>query len=715
MAASPTAGSAPLTVAFDGSASSDPDGDPLTYAWDFESNGTVDASGAATSHTYAVDGTYTAKLTVSDGKGGTNSTTTRIDVGNRPPAVTIDTPAAGTLFRVGQGFTLHGSASDPEDGSLPSSVLTWEVERVHATHTHPYLPPTSGNDVPLTAQEPEDLDAAKDSFYRIYLTATDSGGLTTTAVRDLLPHKVNLTFNTSPPGLRIAAGGLNLTGPATVVSWENYDVIVDAPNQADPFGAQWTFESWSDGGAQSHVVNTPATDAGYTATFMSDTQTLTFAPTDDAYVRNDMPTSNFGNSSAVDVDASPVKHALFKFAVSGIAGRSIVSAKLRLFCSNDSSVGGNLHRVPTTTWSEASVNWNTAPAHDPAIIASVGRVAVGNWYEVDLSSAIAGDGVYSFKATSTSSNGAAYTSSEGTAGFRPELRVTVAGTGALDTTPPSAPQSLAAAARSPTQVDLNWTASTDDRGVTAYDVYRNGSFLASATTTSYSDLTVSGGTLYRYEVRARDAAGNVSGPSNEASVTTPTTTPHLFDDDFERGDFSSWTFMSGMTLESQDVLRGLFSARGQSTGQVTYALKQLATPRAELYYRLWFKINDQGGSSTRFARLRTGSGSSGSSIIGFYVSSAGKLGYTNYVASSTSPSTMPVSLFLWHELQVRARVNGTAGEVEVWLDGVRVSDLSKTDNLGTETIGRVQIGDSSSGRTYDVLYDDIAVGTGFID
>lgn len=715
MTASPTAGLAPLTVNFDGSTSSDPDGDPLTYAWDFQDDGTPDASSATASHTYVTDGAYTARLTVSDGKGGTNSTTVRIDVGNRPPVVTIETPAEGTLFRVGEGFILHGTASDPEDGPLPASALTWEVERVHATHTHPYLPPTSGDDVPITAQEPEDLDAAKDSFYRIYLRVTDSNGLTTTAVRDLMPHKVNLTFNTNPAGLRITAGGLNLTGPTTVVSWENYDVTVNAPNQTDGFGVQWTFDSWSDGGAQAHVINTPASNASYTATFKSDTQVLTFAPTEDAYVRNDMPTSNFGSSSTIQTDNSPVKQSLLKFDVNGIAGRQILSIKLRLFCTNESSAGGRFHSVPTNSWTEASVNWNNAPAHDPAILASLGAVAKSTWYEVDLTSAITGDGVYSFKTTSTSSNGVYYTSSEGTAGFRPELRITVAGSGAPDTTPPTPPGGLTAAARSSTQVDLNWTASTDDRGVTGYDVYRDGSFLATAAGTSYSDLTVSPGTLYRYIVRARDAADNVSDPSNEASVTTPTTTPHLFDDGFETGDFSKWTFMSGLTIESQDALSGLFSARGTSTGQVTYAFKTLSTPQNELYYSVWFKINDQGGASTRFARLRTASGSSGSSIIGFYVSSAGKLGYTNYVASSTSPSTMPVSLFLWHELQVRVRINGIASEVEVWLDGVRVSDLSKTDNLGTAAIGRVQIGDSSTGRTYDVIYDDVAVSTGFIE
>jgi chitodextrinase len=93
-----------------------------------------------------------------------------------------------------------------------------------------------------------------------------------------------------------------------------------------------------------------------------------------------------------------------------------------------------------------------------------------------------------------------------------------------DTTPPTAPANLTATAASPTQVSLSWDASTDNVGVAGYKVYRDGAFLASTSTTSYSDSAVQGGTTHSYTVYAYDAAGNISPPSNTATVTTPTDT-----------------------------------------------------------------------------------------------------------------------------------------------------------------------------------------------
>ncbi len=90
-----------------------------------------------------------------------------------------------------------------------------------------------------------------------------------------------------------------------------------------------------------------------------------------------------------------------------------------------------------------------------------------------------------------------------------------------DTTPPTAPANLTAMASSPTQVNLTWSASSDDVGVTGYKVYRNGVFLASSATTSYSDTTAQAATTYSYTVYAYDAAGNISPASNTATVTTP--------------------------------------------------------------------------------------------------------------------------------------------------------------------------------------------------
>ena len=94
-----------------------------------------------------------------------------------------------------------------------------------------------------------------------------------------------------------------------------------------------------------------------------------------------------------------------------------------------------------------------------------------------------------------------------------------------DTTPPTAPSNLQASAPSGNRVDLTWTASTDAKGVAAYDVYRNGGGTPIATVdgdvTAFSDTTVSPNTQYSYVVKARDPSNNTSDPSNTADVTTP--------------------------------------------------------------------------------------------------------------------------------------------------------------------------------------------------
>ena len=78
------------------------------------------------------------------------------------------------------------------------------------------------------------------------------------------------------------------------------------------------------------------------------------------------------------------------------------------------------------------------------------------------------------------------------------------------------PGSLTADATGPFNVDLSWGASTDNVGVTGYEIYRNGSLLTTKSGTTHSDTTVQPGQTYSYEVRAIDAAGNRSSPTNTA-------------------------------------------------------------------------------------------------------------------------------------------------------------------------------------------------------
>ena len=94
-----------------------------------------------------------------------------------------------------------------------------------------------------------------------------------------------------------------------------------------------------------------------------------------------------------------------------------------------------------------------------------------------------------------------------------------------DRTAPTAPTGLTATAASGSRIDLGWTASTDDVGVTGYKIFRNGTQVATTAATSYSDTGLNDATTYSYTVRAYDAADNTSAASNTASATTQDTTP----------------------------------------------------------------------------------------------------------------------------------------------------------------------------------------------
>lgn len=92
--------------------------------------------------------------------------------------------------------------------------------------------------------------------------------------------------------------------------------------------------------------------------------------------------------------------------------------------------------------------------------------------------------------------------------------------GTADTTPPSAPTNLTASGTTQTTTNLSWTASTDNVGVTGYEVYRGTTLIATVTTTSYAVTGLTAATAYTFSVKAKDATGNVSASSNSVNVTT---------------------------------------------------------------------------------------------------------------------------------------------------------------------------------------------------
>jgi glucose/arabinose dehydrogenase len=265
--ATPTTGAAPLQVSFDGTGSSDPDGDSLTYAWDLDADGAYDdASTATASWTYTASGTYAAGLRVTDPGGASATDSVTVTVGNTPPTATIELPTAGTTWRVGDPITFRGSATDPQDGPLPAGGLSWSLTMHHCPsncHTHPMQSWAGVSTGSFNAPDHE-----YPSYLELRLTATDSGGLSDTQSLRLDPRTVTLTFATTP-------GGLNLTVNATTTRASfTRTVIVGSQNsisapspQAGPGKKSYQFQSWSDGGLQAHNIVAPAFNTTYTATF----------------------------------------------------------------------------------------------------------------------------------------------------------------------------------------------------------------------------------------------------------------------------------------------------------------------------------------------------------------------------------------------------------------------------------------------------------------
>jgi chitodextrinase len=291
---------------------------------------------------------------------------------------------------------------------------------------------------------------------------------------------------------------------------------------------------------------------------------------------------------------------------------------------------------------------------------------------------------------------------------------------ATDTQAPSAPANLTATAAGATAVSLGWGASSDNVGVTGYRIYRDVGTstpttlltTVGGTTTSYTDTTASPSTTYTYAVKAFDGSGNVSAGSNNATVTTQASGGALFSDGFESGNLSAWTSSVATSVTTASAFSGTHSAESVSTGSgPAYAYKSLGAGHTDLYLKAEVRIATRGANSVYLLKARK---STSASIVGVYVNSSGKLALRNDAGSATLTSSIVVSTGTWHSIELHLAV-GSSGSTQVWYDGTLVSALSQTQNTGTTAAAQLQIGDStSSGRSFDVLFDDVVAGTSFI-
>ncbi|MCU1498504.1 MAG: Alkaline phosphatase [Acidimicrobiales bacterium] len=172
------------------------------------------------------------------------------------------------------------------------------------------------------------------------------------------------------------------------------------------------------GGARSQVAGTTA-----------------FKPVADTYVSSSS-SSGYGTSDRLRVDSKPERQVLLRFKVAGVSG-PVTSARLRLHVVDRSSAssksGGELRTMSDTTWSE-DVTWKKKPKVDGKKVGSLAKVARNTWYEIDVTSAVTGNGTFSFALMPTASDNAEYDSRE-TGATSPQL-VVDAGGGVTTTTKP---------------------------------------------------------------------------------------------------------------------------------------------------------------------------------------------------------------------------------------------------------------------------------------
>jgi glucose/arabinose dehydrogenase len=244
--ANPSSGPTPLTVAFSSSGSSDPEGQPLTYSWTFGDGAT--STEANPSHTYTTPGAYQARLTVSDGVNSSLSPPVAVSAGSVPTA-TILSPAEGVQFKAGDVISYSGDGSDPDDGRLPDSAFTWNIDFLHDGHVHPGTPITGVRSGSFTVPT-SGHDFSGNTRYRITLTVRDSTGLSAVKSVVVWPTKVNLSFDTVPTGRTLYLDGIAKTTPFVYDTLEGFSHTIEARNQTAG-STSYTFASWSDGGGSS--------------------------------------------------------------------------------------------------------------------------------------------------------------------------------------------------------------------------------------------------------------------------------------------------------------------------------------------------------------------------------------------------------------------------------------------------------------------------------
>ena len=274
-----TAGPAPLAVQFHGDLSTDPNGDPLTYAWDLDGDGAFDDSTSVNpTNTYTVLGQVTVRLKVTDSHNASNIASVVINVGG---GVGAPVPMIGFNTQnwfTGQTINFSGVASDAEDGNIPANKLSWNISLFHCPdgvtcHEHPQSAVTGAGGSFIAP------DHEYYAFLRFTLTATDSEGNTGIVSRDLQPQTRMLSLKSSPAGATLGLNDEAAVAPFARPVIRNSTNTISAPLTAIINGKSYRFDHWSDNHPDAIHDVVPNLDTTRTAYYVLSSTPTTPPPT----------------------------------------------------------------------------------------------------------------------------------------------------------------------------------------------------------------------------------------------------------------------------------------------------------------------------------------------------------------------------------------------------------------------------------------------------
>jgi hypothetical protein len=233
---SPTSGDIPLVVSARASGSYDPDGQAVTFLWDFGDGKT--STDADVSHVYSNVGTYEVKVTVTEASApfASSSDSFTVRSGLKAPVARIVTPTFGTQYEIGKEIQFYGEATTDSPEKLS---LSWSILQIHNQHTH-LVSEIDGASGTFTPTEHSDNTA-----YELCLVASIGEGLTDQKCVKLAPRVTPYVFSSEPSGATInyLDEEQDVVAPHIAYPIVGSEQSIRAPN----LYAGRSFIGWSDG------------------------------------------------------------------------------------------------------------------------------------------------------------------------------------------------------------------------------------------------------------------------------------------------------------------------------------------------------------------------------------------------------------------------------------------------------------------------------------